>query len=214
LISTVVFDLDGTLTDSAPGIISSLRYAFDALGLARLDAAQERAFVGPPLHESFGRLVPADLIDAGIAAYREHYVPTGMFQNTVYDGVVDLLDAIAAQGVTMAVATSKAEPFAVRILEHFGIAGAFATIRGSRLDGTTGGKAEVLQYVLDDLGNPPRDSLVMVGDREHDVHGAAAHNIACYGAAWGYGGPGELSRAGAVAVLESPFDLIAALATQ
>lgn len=187
--------MDGTLTDSASGIVASLRHAMAAVGVGSLDAATERAFIGPPMIASMRRLVPPDRVDDAVAAYREYFVARGMFDNAVYDGVPDVLRRLTAAGVRLAVATSKTEIYAVQILEHFGLADLFEVVGGATMDGSRITKPDVLASVLDRLEHPDPATAVMFGDRHHDVEGAAAHGIDCYAVEWGYGAPGEHSNA-------------------
>ena len=196
-----IFDLDGTLTDSARGILNSLHHAFAVMGVPPIDPGTERDFLGPPLHQNLRRFLPPERVDAAVAAYREYFVPTGMFENDVYAGVVDTLELLVAAGVTLAVATSKAEVYAERILDHFDLSKYFAVVGGATLDGVRSRKADVLASVLDRLGRPASETAVMFGDREHDVLGATTHNIACYGVLWGYGSAAELEGAGAAGLL-------------
>lgn len=202
-----LFDLDGTLSDSAPGILAALRHAFTVNGLPPMDALTERSLLGPPFYESLPPLIgAADLADV-IAAYREFYGAGGMFDTTVYAGVPELLAGLHAAGVQLAVATSKPEHYAVPIVEHLGLAEFFTTVGGDELDGSLGTKALVIGKVLARLGAPDPGTVLMVGDRSHDVHGARAHGIACVGAAWGYGLPGELSEARPATICASADDL-------
>lgn len=209
-VGTVLIDMDGTLSDSAPGILGSLRRALDDLGLPRIDGAVERSVLGPPFAESLPPLVGADHVDAVIERYRTHYA-TGMFDTRPYDGVADVLADLRPRGITLAVATSKPEFYAVPIVEHLGMAGMFATIGGDALDGSLATKALVIGEVLHRLGDPDPDTVLMIGDRAHDVVGARAHGVDCLGAGWGYGAPGELATAGALDVFERPAQLRAAL---
>jgi phosphoglycolate phosphatase len=208
----VLFDLDGTLSDSAPGILAALRYAFAANGLEPLDAHAERDLLGPPFYESLPPLIGGEEnLPAVIDAYRRHYGDGGMFHTSPYPGIADVVEYLAGSGVTLAVATSKPEDYAVPIVEHLGLARYFATIGGDELDGSLGTKALVIEKVLGRLGVPPSADVVMVGDRAHDVIGARAHGLRCVGAGWGYGMPGELERAGADPVCAAPSDLLPAL---
>ena len=209
---TLLLDLDGTLTDPFDGISRSLGHAMAGLGLAPLTSEQQRACIGPPLPDSFLRLgVPAAQVDEAIALYREYYSDRGLFENRVYDGVPEALAALRSSGLRLAVATSKPEPFAVQVMEHFGLDAFVDHISGSTLDGSVGTKAAVISLALGVLdGSDPQD-VTMVGDRAHDVHGAAAHGIRCLGVRWGYADPGELEAAGAYAVAERPADLAALL---
>ncbi|HKC28627.1 MAG TPA: HAD hydrolase-like protein [Jatrophihabitans sp.] len=209
---TVLFDLDGTLSDSAPGILSALRHAFVVNGLTPLDALTERAILGPPFYESLPPLIGGrDKLPAVIAAYRERYAAGAMFDMGVYDGMIDVLTALRGSGAQLAVATSKPEHFAVPIVERLGLAEFFQTVGGDELDGSLGTKALVIGKVLQRLGSPDPREVIMVGDRSHDVHGAREHGIACLGAGWGYGLPGELEHAGAAVVCARPGDLVTAL---
>lgn len=192
--AVVLFDLDGTLSDSAPGIVEALRHAFAVTGCPPLDPAQERSLLGPPFHHSLPPLVGDDRFPAVLAAYREHYRTT-MFTAAVYPGVSEVLDRLGAAGVTVGVATSKAEPFAVPIVEHLGLAGRVATVCGDTLDGGRPTKADVIAEALHRLGDPPGDRVRMVGDRSADVEGARAHGIDTIAVGWGYAMPGELAAA-------------------
>jgi phosphoglycolate phosphatase len=208
----VLFDLDGTLSDSAPGILSSLRYALAAHGLPMLDAATERDLLGPPFYESLPPLIGGEEnLPAVIATYREKYGEGGMFDTAAYDGVREVLAVLHVARVRMAVATSKPEAYAIPIVEHLGLTEFFETIGGDELDGSLRTKALVIAKVLGRIGSPDKDSVVMVGDRAHDVLGAREHGITCIGAGWGYGMPGELLKAGADPICEAPEELLPAL---
>jgi phosphoglycolate phosphatase len=208
----LLFDLDGTLSDSAPGILAALRHAFAVNGLPQLDAATERALLGPPFYASLPPLIGGEerLPDV-IAAYRAHYGDGGMYDTSAYPGIADLLGAARDAGVRMAVATSKPEHYAVPIVAHLGFAEFFETVVGDELDGSLPTKALVIEKVLGRLGQPDPNRALMVGDREHDVFGARAHGIACAGAGWGYGVPGELAAAGAEPICADVGALAAAL---
>ncbi len=125
-----------------------------------------------------------------------------MFQTTLYDGMLDVLADLRERGLTLAVATSKPEYYAVPIVEHLGIAEFFATVGGDALDGSRDTKAKVIAEALRRLGSPSPDEVLMLGDRSHDVDGARAHGIDCIGAGWGYATPGEL--VGAIEVFATP----------
>ena len=205
----MLFDLDGTLTDSAPGIVNCVRYALDDMGIEHPDDATMRTFLGPPLAVTFGQhfgMTPGQIAYA-VEKYRERYHDVGLFENDVYDGIPEMLERL--DGVaTLAVATSKPTYSATRILEHFNLAQHFAFIGGSDLEGVRHDKAAVIAHTLDELGRAGHvsadASVIMVGDREHDVHGALAHGIATIGVLWGYGDEAELRGAGAVALAADP----------
>ncbi|BBY42062.1 HAD-IA family hydrolase [Mycolicibacterium celeriflavum] len=182
----VIFDLDGTLTDSAQGIVSSFRHALGSVGAAVPDGDLANMVVGPPMHHTLRRLGLGDQTDAAIAAYRADYLTRGWAMNRVFDGIPALLRDLRAAGVRLAVATSKAEPTARRILAHFGLADCFEVIAGASVDGSRATKVDVVEHALAQLGSLPERTL-MVGDRSHDVEGAAAHGIDTVVVGWGYG---------------------------
>ena len=203
--SVVLFDLDGTLTDSAPGILNSVRYACRKLGLEMPSEATLRKFLGPPLIESFRTLLGLHGADAerALAAFREYFPVTGIFENEVYNGVPALLADLKAAGKTVLLATSKPEEYARRILEHFALAQYFDAICGATLDERRTDKAEVIAYALQTARITDTADTVMVGDREHDVKGAAKNGLPCIGALYGYGSREELSAAGAAAIADT-----------
>ncbi|MFQ1003372.1 HAD hydrolase-like protein [Modestobacter sp. SSW1-42] len=208
----MLFDLDGTLVDSTPGIWASIRVAADRLGLPVPTPAQLTAMVGPPLEEGFAGafgLTGAD-VDRAVLAYREHYTAGALLDATVYPGIPRLLADLRAGGALLAVATSKPGPFAVRILEHVGLLAAFDSVHGATLDGVVRHKEQVVAAAL--AAHPDGARPVLVGDRLHDVLGARVHGLPCVGAGWGPAPPGELAAAGAVAVVATPADVPAALA--
>lgn len=205
----VLFDLDGTLSDSAPGILGALRLAFTENGIDWVDDATARSLLGPPFWHSLPPLVGADKVDAVVASYREHYVGQQlMFRTRRYEGVLELVAALADLGIPLAVATSKPEPHSVRIVERLGLAEYFQFVCGDTVDGQRDSKALVVGEALGRLGRPDPDSVLMVGDRSHDVLGAAAHGVRCAGALWGYGGRAELETAGALALCAQPGEVL------
>ncbi|WP_344246605.1 HAD hydrolase-like protein [Isoptericola hypogeus] len=214
----VLLDLDGTLTDSAPGIVAGIRHAYGALGLPVPDDATLRTFVGPPITDSFpAHGVPADRVAEAVRAYREVFAAGGMYDNRVFDGVPEALRELRAAGCTLAVATSKPEVYARPICDRFRLTALVDGVFGAPLDEGTSTKADVIAKALAALGrHSPVDAAadgpaIMVGDREHDVHGAAEHGIGCLGVTWGYAAPGELEAAGAVALVDDVADLATAV---
>lgn len=211
----VLLDLDGTLTDSAPGIVASARAAYATLGLPAPDEATMRSFVGPPIVGSFtDHGVPGGRIAEAVAAYRAAFTAGGMWDNAVFDGIPEALAALRAAGVTLLVTTSKPTVYARPITERFGLADLVDGVFGAPPDAIPSSKATVIGEALASLsgrgGHDPARTL-MVGDREHDVLGAAAHGIATLGVAWGYAPAGELERAGAVGIVRRPDELAAAV---
>jgi phosphoglycolate phosphatase len=207
----VLFDLDGTLVDSSPGIWASVRVAAAELGLPEPTLEQLTAMVGPPLQDGFALVLgvpPAD-VPRAVAVYRAHYAAGALLDVTVHAGIPELLAALRADGATLAVATSKPEPFAVRVLAHTGLLRAFASVHGATLDGAVRHKDQVVAAAL--AAHPAGRDPVLVGDREHDVLGAAAHGLPCIGAGWGPAPAGELVTAGAAVVAATPADVRTAL---
>ena len=183
----VIFDLDGTLTDSAAGVVASFRHALAAVGAEVPDGDLAVLLVGPPMHHTLSGLGLGARVEEAIAAYRADYTARGWSINAPYDGIEALLSDLRTAGVRLAVATSKAEPVARRILDHFDLARHFDVIAGASPDGARAAKADVLAHALAQLGPVP-ERVLMVGDRAHDVEGAARHGIETVVVGWGYGG--------------------------
>jgi phosphoglycolate phosphatase len=208
-VDAVLLDLDGTLVDSAQGILGSLAEAFAEVGLPLPDGGLPHTLLGPPLYRSLPALVGEEATPHLLATYRRIYGDHGLQASPAFEGIDELLRDLAAAGVPMAVATSKAEVFADRIVGFRGWTDLFATVCGDTLDRARPTKADVVGEALRRLGAPAQ--AVMVGDRLHDVLGSRAHGLDCLGAGWGYGEPGELEEAGAVAVFTEVGDLRKAL---
>ena len=208
----VLFDLDGTLTDPQVGITRCFAHALGAVGQPVDDPSTLRPLIGLPLIEAFTQLdVPASRIDEAIAAYRDRFVTVGMFENALIDGIDTLLRVLGVAGARVAVATSKPEPFARTIVEHFGIADAFEIVAGATLDNRRRHKEDIIAHAIDSLGHPDPSAVVMIGDREHDVYGARAHGLTSIGVLWGYGSVGELRDASANHIVATVDELTALL---
>lgn len=202
----LIFDLDGTLIDSAAGTLASFRHAMEAVGAPVPGGDLVARIVGPPLNDTMHNLGLGGRAEDAIAEYRADYTRRGWAMSELFDGIADLLAELRAAGVRLAVATSKPEPTARRILAHFGVADVFEVIAGANMDGTGAGKSEVLGRALDQF-DPIPERVVMVGDRAHDVEGAAVHGIATIVVGWGYGRsdfdvPGAVEPAARVATVE------------
>lgn len=203
----VLFDLDGTLTDSGEGIINCAVFAMERLGIPVPPREELGVFVGPPLWDTFRQFgVPSDRVDEAVEIFRSRYVPIGKFENTPYSGIRETLEALRAQGRKLYVATSKPEVTAREILEHFDLSRYFTEICGATVDKTRTSKEDVIAYLLS--LDACRENSVMVGDTAFDVIGAAAHGIPTIGAAWGYGKTEDMVSAGAAAIARSPEDLL------
>lgn len=204
---TIYFDLDGTLTDSGPGIMNAVAYALGAMGRPVPSRASMRRFIGPPLSYSFQAYEGMSPEDArrAVELYRVYYNDRGKFENTPYPGIDRLLEALRAKGKRLYVATSKPEGLSVEILEHFGLAGYFERIAGSTLDDSRSTKIQVLRYAI---GMSGRERAVMIGDRHLDVEGARENGLPCVGVVYGYGSRQELQEAGALALADTVEDLL------
>jgi phosphoglycolate phosphatase len=209
----VLFDLDGTLSNSEPGICSTLKVAITEVGLAVPSDEVLRTTIGPPFATGLPAIgVPEHLVERVTLAYRAIYEETGLFDTCMYDGVAEMLDELGEHGCTLCVATSKPETSARRVIEHLGLSDRFKVLGAAGDDYVRHTKAEVIADVIDQLGFVASDELVMVGDRRFDVEGAIAHGIDTIGAGWGYGSAGELREAGAWAIADHPADVVAIIA--
>ncbi len=214
----VLLDLDGTLSDSSPGIGRSLRHTFSTCGYEPPTDEQVRAVIGPPFEISFPTLgVPHHDIERVVDAYRVRYEDVGLFENEVYPGVAEMLEELIAAGHTLSLATAKPQPTAIRIVEHFGFSHHFTLQAGATTEvgSDRRTKADVIAYALGELGlagDRNGHHVVMVGDRDHDVEGARSNGVDCIGVTWGFGSPDELTGAGACALVASPAEVAAAVA--
>lgn len=209
----ILFDLDGTITDSAPGIIASLGWMFEQLELPVPSPADLLQWVGPPILDSFRDLAGFDEAESehALSLYRTHYIATGVFDSHVYEGVPAVLAAIHASPVPMSLATSKPETPANLVLDHFGLAQYFDIITGASDDEVRSSKADVVAEALRRLAASGADVSrpVLVGDRKHDVEGAHVHGVPTIFVRWGYGDRAE--EVGAIAVVDQPEELPALL---
>lgn len=201
----IYFDLDGTLTDPYEGITKCILYALDKLGFPHPDSDFLYGCIGPPLYETFPQLVGEELTLTAVDLYRERFNDVGWLENKIYDGILDALRAIHADGNTLFVATSKPHVQATRIVDHFGIGEFFTTVYGCELDGTRSKKTELLEYAI--AQNPGTVQRTMVGDRKHDLIGAVANGMRPVGVSYGYGSIDELTAAGALHIAETPGSL-------
>lgn len=213
-VTHVLLDLDGTLSDSEPGIMRSLEWAFEREGFPLPTETEVRSVIGPPFELGLPSIgIPDDALERVINTYRIRYAAIGAFENTLYDGIVEMLDSMKGAGYSISVATAKPEETAHPILDYFGISDRFEVRAGSTLTSERRTKAQVIDHALRELGlhNQPdlEHRVVMVGDRDHDVLGAMHHGIPCIGVTWGYGSRDELIRAGAVALAEAPPEVVA-----
>ena len=204
---SMLFGLDGTLTDSGEGIINCAQYAFRQMGYPVPPREQMGVFVGPPLWQSFSRFgIPPERADEAVTVFRSRYIPIGKFENTPYPGIRELLEALKNRGWKLYVATSKPEVTAVEILEHFDLAKYFRLICGADMGHDREKKSDVIRYLLKQ--SPQNGKMLMVGDTKYDVLGAAELGIPAIGVSWGYGDVQEMKDAGAMAIVNTPRELL------
>lgn len=206
----ILFDLDGTLTDPGTGITNSVAYALDKFGIKVNDKSELYNFIGPPLIDSFMKYYNMSYEDGlkAVEYYREYFGVTGIFENTMFDGIPELLDIIKKSGRTISLATSKPEQYAVRILEHFGLTKYFDFVGAATMDESRSKKADVITYTLEKLNVTDKSKVVMVGDRHHDIEGANQNGLDSIGVLFGYGDSKELESAGANYIAETVDDII------
>lgn len=195
--TALLLDLDGTLSDNYAGISRSIVHALQRMGVPAPGEATLRGCVGPPLRESFARLIPgadAQAVEQAIGHYRERFGDVGWQENVAYDGVAEALAALAARGVPLYVCTSKPAFYATRVVAHFGFDAHVRRTYGPDLDGALDDKARLLAHLLREERLAPAQSI-MVGDRHHDLRAAAANGTRAVGVLWGYGGRDELAAA-------------------
>ena len=208
----LLFDLDGTLTDPFIGITKSISYALNMLGRKLPPRESLRWCIGPPLRDSFAKLLASDddaLAEKAVAFYRERFSTVGLFENEVYNGIPEVLEALQNSGHALYVATSKPTVYAERIIDHFGLQRYFKCIFGSELDGTRSGKTSLITHILQTELIASSETS-MIGDRKHDIIGAKENGMYGFGVLWGYGTKAELENSGAHAFFKIPRELVTA----
>ncbi len=202
---SILFDLDGTLTDSGSGITNCAAYAMDTLGID-YSGKDLSVFVGPPLRKTFLEFnVPEELVEQAIEIYRSRYTTIGKFENIPYKGIEDVLVQLNSMGYKLYIATSKPEPVSKEIIEHFGLTKYFTEIAGASLDASRESKSAVIDYLLK---KHHIDQAIMIGDTEYDVIGSKQHNIPCIGVSWGYGSISSMKEAGAIRIVDTMDELL------
>lgn len=207
---TILFDLDGTLTDSGLGITKAVQYALARMGCQVPERESLFCFIGPPLHSSFQKYYGMDEAQSveAVHQFRVYYNEMGgILENEVYAGIRELLFGLKTAGKRLVIATSKPDAAAKRVMHHFGLDEFVPDIVGGTDEADRNTKGKVIAWVLREFGIDP-SAAIMVGDREHDVHGAAENGIPCIGITWGYGDRQELEGAGALAVFDTPAELL------
>ena len=203
----ILFDLDGTLTDSGEGIMNCATLALEHYGLPVPDRETMKEIVGPPLRDSFIKYgIPADEVENAIAIFRGRYTTIGKYENRPYKGIVEMLTALKEQGHKLYIATSKPEPQAKDILAHFDLIRFFDLVAGASADESRATKEEVIEYLKSMAGEVAQP--IMIGDTVYDVKGAAVHGIPAIGVSWGYGNVADMVAAGAKAIADTPEQLM------
>ncbi|OFD44875.1 HAD family hydrolase [Bacillus mycoides] len=207
--TTFLFDLDGTLTDPKEGIINSVLYALEKIGIEEVNISELDSFIGPPIQQSFVDRYNMNEIEVERAVFyfREYLKQSGLLENKVYDGIGALLQELKDAGNRLFVATSKSTVFAEQVIEHFQLTSFFEEIVGSNLDGTRIKKEEIIAHILQTNEELQKEEMVMIGDRKHDVIGANSNGIASIGVLYGYGNENELSDAGAIHIVKDVEEL-------
>ena len=205
-----LFDLDGTLMDPGMGITNSVMYALKKFDIIVSDREKLYPFIGPPLLESFQKYYDfsASQANEAIEYYREYFRAGGIFENTVYEGIPEMLRELKRRGVYVALSTSKPYEFALEILKHFDLYQYFDYLGAATMDGRISRKEDVIHHLLDDLEIEDKSCVLMVGDRDQDINGAKANDLASAGVLWGYGSFDELQDVGADYLLEQPVKLL------
>ena len=209
MIKNVLFDLDGTLTDSSLGITKSVAYALDRFGIYVSDLSVLRVFIGPPLVDSFMKYFDfsKEQAEEGLQVYREYFGEYGIYENEVYDGIRELLEALKAEGRKVVLCTAKPQPYAERILEHFDLTKYFDFIAGNTMEETRSEKSMLIEYILEQNPEFVRAETAMVGDRRYDIEGAKATGIKSVGVTFGFAEENELESAGADYIVHSAKEL-------
>ena len=214
MIKHILFDLDGVISDNSDGITNGVKEVLKHYGREVPPKSELLKFIGPPLHDAFMEYLglSAEQSTEGVKVYREYYRSCGIFENVMYDGVPEMLSSLCDAGYKLYLATSKPEEFARRICARFEIDRYFTYIGGATFDGSRDKKADVIRYVMDEY-NIVSSEAIMIGDRHHDVLGAAECNVSCIGVLYGFGSKKELEDAGASHIVASPAEITAIIKT-
>lgn len=208
-IKNILFDLDGTLTDSSEGIVRCLQYAFEQLSIECPSPAELHAHIGPPVRNALSLMMKTEdtsLIEEALRLYRVRFSETGIYENRVYEGIPETLTALRASSKRLFVATSKPLVFTERILNHFRMTDYFDRVFGSELSGKLDNKVELISHVLSNATLAP-DETLMVGDRMYDIFGAKENGCLSIGVTYGFGSEEELRNAGADLICQSPLEI-------
>lgn len=206
----ILFDLDGTITDSGEGITKSVQYALKSFGIQVDNLDDLHKFIGPPLKDSFKMFYDFDdkKAEMGLIKYREYYSDKGIYENSLYDGIIEVFDELKKNNIKIILATSKPEVYAKQILEYFKISHYFSFVAGADFEETRVNKGDVIKYALEGAEITDLSKAVMIGDREHDIIGAKENNIKAIGVLYGYGDVIELTQARADYIVKNTNELM------
>lgn len=206
----ILFDLDGTITDSGEGITKSVQYALKFFGISEDNLKELNKFIGPPLKDSFKRYYKFDdeKAEIGLLKYREYYAVKGIFENNLYDGIIELLEILKKNNKKIILATSKPEVYAKEILKYFKIDEYFTFVAGADFEETRVNKGDVINYAIQSANISDLSKVVMIGDREHDIIGAKENNVKSIGVLYGYGDVIELTQARADYIVKNTSELL------
>jgi len=213
MIKTIFFDLDGTISDSSPGIIKSAQYALESFGITVEDTEEFRKFIGPPLRHTLKEFSNFDdeKVEEVVEKFRERYLPVGIYENTMYAGIDTMLQSLCDSGKTLIIATSKPHIQAQTVLSHFNLDKYFTFVSGAEMDGTRSSKTEVIRHALEQCNINDISTCIMIGDRKHDIIGAKSVGMKSIGVLYGYGNYDELYEAGADYIVKDVSELTALL---
>lgn len=205
---TILFDLDGTLTDSGLGIVNAVKYGLDHYGIP-LGDIDPSVFVGPPMRDSYQKFYgfSPEKADEAVKIARIYYTSTGVFENTPYEGVYEMLDQLKASGKRILMATAKPDKFTDMVLEKFDLAKYFEFVGSATMDGSRVQKADIIKYVLESCNVTDLEHTIMIGDRDHDILGANVNGIDSIGVLYGFGDREELETAGATYLVDKALDV-------
>lgn len=209
----ILFDLDGTLTESGPGIVNAVEYTLQKYGIDEPDKEKHKRFIGPPLKVSFMKYYgfTEENVAEAVAVFRSYYHEKGIYENSAYPGTRRMLADLSSRGYRLAVATSKARPMAEIVIPRFGLADHLEGIYAAEMDGRFGTKSAVIEHAMEEMGVTDKSKVLMIGDREHDILGAKACGIDSMGVLYGYGSRDELEAAGADMIADTVEDIVKTL---
>jgi len=211
-IKSILFDLDGTIADTKEGIINCYKYSLKEMGAEVPSDEVLHSFIGPPIHGNFASLLPEDKVNDAVKCYLNRTIKNKVHltENSIFNGVEEIVEKLSKTGFDLYVCTSKSEPIAKEVVNHFDINKYFKNIYGASADGSKASKELIIERAINE-NNLTIKNTIMIGDRAHDIEGAKSHGLRAIGVAWGYGSKEELQKAGADKYVETPDELLRVL---